>query len=147
MPGITEVPLEVDIQEQRDRWPSQGFAKLLGIEFDHAEEGFARLKMRVEKQHTQMANTAHGGILATIAEAAAAQAMITLLKDDEFFTTIELNLNYLSPANPGESIVGEGRIIQRGGRIAVGDMEVKESSSGRLIVKGLHTFMIIRSKG
>jgi len=117
----------------------------MGIEFDHAEDGFARLKMRVEEPHTQLANTAHGGVLATIADAAAAQALITVLKDNEFFSTVELNLNYLSPANPGESIIGEGRIIQRGGRIAVGDMEVKEESSGRLIVKGLQTFIIIRS--
>ena len=134
----------MDLAEQRSRFDKQGFSLLLGIEFDHAEEGFARLRMLVTEHHLQSAQTVHGGILATIADAAGAQALHTVLKDGESFSTIELKLNYLRPAQAGDTLIAEGRIIQKGGRIALGDMEIKNASSGRLVVKGLCTSIIIR---
>ena len=133
--------------EQHARFDKQGYSQHLGIEFDHVEEGYARLRMPVKEYHLQSAMTAHGGIVATIADACSAQALFTLLKDDEVFSSIELKVNYLSPGLPGHTLIGEGRIIRRGGRIALGDMEVKDEESGRLVAKGLHTFLIQKDPG
>lgn len=134
--------MPIDPAEQQARFDQQGYSKHLGIEFALVEEGFARLRMPVKEHHLQSALTVHGGIVATIADAAAAQALHTVLSDGETFSSIELKINYLSPARSGDNLLAEGRIIRRGSRIAVGDMEVREEASNRLVAKGLHTFII-----
>ena len=137
--------MAIDPAEQRARFGQQGYSRHLGIEFDHVEEGFARLRMPVGEHHLQSVLTVHGGIVATIADAAAAQALHTVLDEGELFSSIELKINYLSPTRSGDTLVGEGRIIRRGGRIAVADMEVREEASNRLVAKGLHTFIITQT--
>jgi uncharacterized protein (TIGR00369 family) len=136
----------MDTEGQRERFREQGYARLLGLEFDHAESGFVRLRLLVSEIHLQSVQTVHGGILATLGDACSAQALLTLLEPEESFASIELKINYLSPARAGDTLVGEGRIIRRGGRIALGDMEIKNEATGRLIAKGLHTFMILRNE-
>ena len=132
----------MDLAKQRTRFDGQSFAQLLGIEFVDAKPGFAQLRMPVQQKHLSAAETVHGGILATVADASCAQALWPMLEDNESFASIELKINYLSPARLHDVLIGEGRIIQRGGRIAVGDMEIREERSKRVILKGLHTFMI-----
>ena len=135
----------MDLPEQRERFDSMPVAKLLGMKFDHAEPGYTRLRMSVRENHMNNGQTVHGGIMATLAEAAAAQALATMLEDGEAFTTVELKINYLAPGLIGQDLIAEGRILHKGGRVAVGDMGVKEATSGRLVATGLHTFLILRS--
>ncbi len=136
----------MSVSDQKVNFDNQPYARFIGIEFVHSENGFARLKLLVKNQHLTMMQTVHGGILATIADAACAQALMPMLTDDEIFTSIELKTNYLSPGRLNEVLIGEGRILQRGGRIAVGDMEVRDEASNRIVLKGLHTFMISKRK-
>jgi uncharacterized protein (TIGR00369 family) len=52
-----------------------------------------------------------------------------------------MKINFLSPVIGGE-LFGEARIIQKGKRLALADMEVKDET-GKWVAKGLATYVIL----
>ena len=118
------------------------FLKRLGIILDERHPGHARLHMKIEDSHLQGGGIVHGGLLATMADCSLSNALRDMLKPEEDSSTIELKVNYLSPGRLGETLVVEGNIVQRGGRIAVGETEVREESTKRLVLKGIGTFIV-----
>jgi acyl-CoA thioesterase len=54
-----------------------------------------------------------------------------------------LNVNYVAPVRSGD-IVAEARIVHRGRRTALGDVEVL--NEGKLVCKSSATFMIIKKE-
>lgn len=113
----------------------------LGIELKKLERGRAEIRLRVGKHLMQHAGVAHGGVTAAMVDSAVGLALCTLLKPRTLITTIELNLNYITPAKPG-LLIASGRILQKGKRIAVGEAEVTDSHQA-LIAKALVTYMIL----
>lgn len=113
----------------------------LGIELKKLERGRAEISLKVGTHLTQQAGIAHGGVTGAMVDSAVGLALCTLLKPHTLITTIELNVNYISPAKPG-LLTASGRILKKGVRIAVGEAEVKDSHQA-LIAKGLVTYMIL----
>jgi len=70
-------------------------------------------------------------------------ALVGLVERDEFFATMEMKINYLIPFREGE-ITAEAKIIYKGSKTALGDVEVR-NSDGDLIAKGLATYMIMKN--
>lgn len=68
-------------------------------------------------------------------------ALCTMVDPRVLVTTVELNVNYIAPAELG-ILKARGRILHKGNRIAVGDAEVVDEH-GRLISKGSATYMIL----
>jgi uncharacterized protein (TIGR00369 family) len=58
-------------------------------------------------------------------------------------TTAEFKINFLSSVHSGE-MIGEARIVNKGRRLVMADMEVKKED-GQLIAKGMGTYMILNS--
>jgi acyl-CoA thioesterase len=56
-------------------------------------------------------------------------------------TTVEMKLNYLRPVNKG-ILKGQGRVIQAGRRILVGQGEIRDEEDN-LVAIGTATFVII----
>lgn len=83
------------------------------------------------------------GAVTSIADAAAGVALATLLdKDKERPITIELKINFCSPAFAG-TLEARGEVVQKGSRIAVTEVEVKQDS--RLVAKGIATYMVLKA--
>lgn len=125
----------------RQAFESGPFYQLLKMRLEELDSGFARLRMPVRQELMQIFNVVHGGAIVSLADTAVAFALLTLVGPEEKVTTVEMKMNYLAPAEEGE-LIGEARIISRGRRIALSDMEVK-NEEGRLIAKGLATYMIL----
>jgi len=120
---------------------SAPFYQLLQIRLEEIDSGFARFRMPFRKELTQAYGVAHGGAITTLADTAVAFALMTLIRPGEKVTTVEMKINFLSPVTSGE-LIGEARIIQKGKRLALADMEVKDES-GKWIAKGLATYVIL----
>ncbi|MHA1362434.1 MAG: PaaI family thioesterase [Candidatus Freyarchaeota archaeon] len=123
---------------------SSPFYRLLGMEVVDIKENYSRLRIPFKKELLQIQGVAHGGVVASIADAAVAIALFSLVDLNDILSTIELKVNYLAPIKSGE-IVAEGRIIHKGSRIAVGEADVW--NEGRLVGKALSTYMVLKSKG
>ena len=123
---------------------SSPFYRLLGMEVVDIKENYSRLRIPFKKELLQIQGVTHGGVVASIADAAVAIALFSLVDLNDILSTIELKVNYLAPIKSGE-IVAEGRIIHKGSRIAVGEADVW--NEGRLVGKALSTYMVLKSKG
>ena len=117
------------------------YYQLLQIRLEEIAAGFARFRMPFRRELMQAYGVAHGGAITSLADTAVAFALMTLIQPGERVTTVELKINFLAPVVEGE-LIGESRIIQKGERLALADMEVKDEK-GRLIAKGLATYMIL----
>nr|MDO8080799.1 PaaI family thioesterase [Candidatus Freyarchaeota archaeon] len=128
----------------KDILNSSPFYKLLGMEILDIKENYSKLRIPWKKDLLQLQGVAHGGVVASIADAAVAIALFSLVDLNDIISTIELKINYLAPIKSGE-IIAEGRIIHKGARIALGEVDVK--NEGRLVGKALSTYIIIKNEG
>jgi uncharacterized protein (TIGR00369 family) len=118
-------------------------ARLFGFELDAAEPGRARLRMRVRARHRQLHGVVHGGILAALADTAAALAVYLDLPRGTVLATIELKINYLEPVAKG-TVTAEGRVLRVGKSVAVAECDVRDEEH-RLAAKALLTYAVGRA--
>ncbi|HVS02064.1 MAG TPA: hotdog domain-containing protein [Thermoanaerobaculia bacterium] len=108
-----------------------GFNRWLGIE-PQADGGGVVLDTRPD--HLVAPETVHFAVLATLAEVAASLAVAAPVVP----TTVALSL--LSRARPGR-LVGRGRLLRRGRRLAFAEGEVLQGD--RLVAKASVTFALL----
>lgn len=118
------------------------YYQLLKISLEKIDEGYARFRLPFQKELTQGFGVVHGGVIATLADTAVAYALLSLVQPGERVATAEFKINYLATVTSGD-LIGEARIINKGGKLALGDMEVRDEK-GKLVAKGLATYMILK---
>ncbi len=123
----------------RQHIPDVSPIRMLGIELEHLETGRAVLTM---DPHSDLVHEfgIHGGILAALADTAAAVALMTELPLDARLATVEMKINYLAPHFEG-ILKADARVLRRGKRLGVGEAEVL-NGEGELLAKSLLTFSI-----
>ncbi|MDA0302490.1 MAG: PaaI family thioesterase [Chloroflexi bacterium] len=117
-------------------WEATPFFRELDLRVETAGEGFARLAVRRDAVRLRGARDGlNGGIVATLGEAAMHVCLASMLADGERAgRTRELTVAYLSGAR-GDVTLVEARMLRKGGRLAVGDIELTDASDGTLNAK------------
>lgn len=124
-----------------ERIENSPYYKLIGMEVAGLGPGTATIRLTAGVSHHNVGGIVHGGAIMSVADAAAGVALATLLKPAvERPITIELKLNFCAPVVEGV-LMGRGSVVQKGGRIAVCDVEITDESE-RLIARGMATYMI-----
>ena len=94
-------------------------AKTLGFRLIEVGPGTATMELMADTEiHANPMGTVHGGVLCDIADAAIGTAHATSLKEDESFTSIDLQINFFRPVWNGRiravaKPVNAGRQISR----------------------------------
>lgn len=114
--------------------------RFLGFTVEAAEPGRAVLAMRVRELHRQVHGVVHGGIIATLADTAAALGVYMALPRGTPMATVEMKINFLEPLVHGV-VIAEGRMLRKGRNFAVAECDVRDHS-GQLAAKALMTFAI-----
>jgi len=120
------------------------FMRHLGMEFVEADEGYAKLKMRYQKENSTYADALHGGAISSLLDTAGAMAAWTtaeILTPKYLGSTVGINVNYLSNAF-GEDIFAEARVLKRGKEIIYSDVRVV-NGEGKLLAQGTVVYRII----
>ena len=116
-------------------------SRLVGFRMTEAREGVVVMELEIEQHHTSPPGSAHGGILVDVADAAMGCAYGTLLDDAEAtWTTVELKVNYLRRACPGDAIRAEGRVVHAGRTLALTECDVT-NGEGKLLARASSTVM------
>ena len=118
--------------------------KLIGFRMTEADEGRVVMEMDIRREHTSPPGSAHGGVLVDIADAAMGCSYGTLLEDDTTWTTVELKVNYLRPAWPGDHVRAEGRVVHAGRTLALTECDVT-NADGKLLARASSTLMRVTS--
>ena len=78
-----------------------------------AEEGHLRVQFTVKEEWLNPAKTFHGGMAATLIDDVMGMTIYSL-GNENFFTTINLQLDYLSFALVGDVIGDESKVVRKG---------------------------------
>src|SRR5215471_6278682 len=95
------------------KFETNHFPRMLGIEIDSVENGRAVLSLEVREELKQLQGIMHGGAIATLIDTAVAFAIVGASEPGDRFTTVELKINYLSPIRDGR-VVADARLIRDG---------------------------------
>jgi uncharacterized protein (TIGR00369 family) len=124
----------------RERFAAVPIARALGMRLDAQSSGEAAVSMDAREDLLQDEGVVQGGVVSALADAAAVHALYPGLPDGVTMTSIEFKINFLRPALPGRGpLVARARVVQRGRRVGLADVEV--SQSDRLVAKGLFTYL------
>jgi len=108
--------------------------------------GFSILEIDLAEKHLQPFGLVHGGVFASIIDAAAFWAVFYDIEDqDAGATTVDLKLNYLSPAVTGK-LIAKGRQIKLGKTLGYAEAEVTDTD-GKILAHGTSTLFILAGKG
>lgn len=121
-----------------ETWNSCGYYGLVGMRVTHADPDSAQLELEVTDAHLQAYGTAHGGIVAGLLDAAMGLAILARLGEGQGCATVEMKLNFVAPAMPGE-LIGVGRVLHQGRRLVVASAEVRDADGG-MVACGQGTF-------
>lgn len=104
--------------------------------------GFSHLEIDLGKKHLQPFGFVHGGVFASIIDAACFWAIFHNIEDQRAgATTVDLKLNYLAPAVSGK-LIAKGSQIKLGKTLGYSEARVTDGE-GRLLAHGTSTLMIL----
>ena len=87
----------------------------------------AVLEFKTDRCHLQLFGNVHGGVLATIIDAATFWAAFMRIPEESGLVNIDLKLNYLKPVKDG-MLIAEGRAIHSGNLISYAEATVYNES-------------------
>ena len=127
---------------------SNTFDKYLGIKLVSFKAGQSKIKLKLKPFMLNHGGIAHGGVLATLCDICLAFAVSTVLKKDEWCLTAQLDIRYMNPAFPKETLIGYGKVLRKGNTIAFVEGGIK-TKGGKEIARahGIWAIKSARLKG
>jgi uncharacterized protein (TIGR00369 family) len=112
---------------------AKGFTGAAGVRIVAVEPGKAELALPRRDDLLQFFGHFHGGIITALADQAAGVAVTSGLPKGRIGVTVELKVNFLSPAD-GQELIARAKTLQMSGSLGVATVEVfnKTDTSERL---------------
>lgn len=128
-------------QIQDGKLPAPKAARTLGINIlsVDAEAGSVEVEFEGRDEFTNPAGKIQGGFLAAMLDDTMGPALAATLLAGEFAPTLNLNVQFLSPAVPGK-LHAVGRVVRRGGEVCFLSGEL--SQGGRAVATATATAVI-----
>jgi uncharacterized protein (TIGR00369 family) len=129
------------MKQMREWTKNTPFNSLLGIRPVRGHKDGLTIECAVRKDLLNTAGVLHGGVTATVADAAAGMSIARLTGGKKRITTIEMKLNYFRPVAEGK-LRARAYVIRLGSQIAVARVDLydhKKNLAGAALV----TYMIL----
>lgn len=110
----------------------------LGIELLEAGAGWVKMKMAFRAEFLQPF-VVHGGAIYSLADAAAAHALMTLLPPNEMLTTVEQRINFLKGVKD-QDLYCEASVVHLGRTLAYAEASIT-FAEGTLVARSTATLM------
>jgi len=125
---------------------SSPYFALLSMKIADIDIGSSVVEIDLDQKHLQPFGLVHGGVFASIIDAATFWAFFYEIEDQNAgATSVDLKLNYLAPAITGR-LIAKGRQIKHGKTLGYAEAQVT-NESGKILAHGTSTLMIIPDKG
>ncbi len=105
-----------------------------GMKLIEARAGYAKLSVVVEERFLNAHNIGHGVLTFAIADAAFALSV----NAESDATGVNWGFNIIRAAKPGETLIGESRVIHKGRQQVVCELTVT-TAEGKLLARGIST--------
>ena len=117
------------------------FNQLLGIRVTRLHPDGVSIECPVRDELRNIAGLLHGGVTATMADAAVGIALARHFKGSRRATTVDLKINYLRPIAHGKA-TARARLLRVGAHLCVGRVDVFDSQRA-LAATGIVTYMLL----
>jgi uncharacterized protein (TIGR00369 family) len=114
------------------------FLRFMGIELLDAGAGWVKMKLPFRPELLQPASL-HGGAIYSLADSAAAHALMTLVLPDQLATTVEQHINFFK-AVKDQNIYADAQIVNLGKTLAYSEVTIT-LETGTLVAKSAATLM------
>ena len=135
---MNNAPKSKEYEMLRPLSQNNPFLKFMGIELTDAGEGWVKMKLGFRPDFLQPF-TVHGGVTYSLADAAAAHAVMTLVMPDQYVTTVEQRINFLK-AVKDQDLFAEARVVNLGRTLAYVEISLT-IGDGTLAGKSTATLM------
>jgi len=132
---------EAGFQDPADARP---YYRLLGLKVDAgvpAGQSRVRLESRADLENSR--GDVHGGVVASMLDAAMGVAVRSTLQAGEGATTVSLTVNYLEPGR--SKLIANARVVRTGRSLASAEAMV-EDVSGRRVAHAVGTMRILAAR-
>jgi len=125
--------------------PPPPIAVMMGMDMHEVSEGKVVFTLQPAEYHYNPLGTVHGGVAATLLDSAMGCAVQSLLQLGQWYTTLEIKVNYLRALKESTGTVYcEGKIIHLGGRTAIAEGRVVDEE-GKLYAHATTTCILLRA--
>ncbi len=116
------------------------FYRWTGMRVEEAGSGSVTLALELADQHLNIQGLAHGGVIATLADAAMGLSVRSALEPGRRHVTIEMGVHYLRPVIRGR-IRAVGHVVRLGRQIAYAEADVTDAK-GRTLARASGTYCV-----
>lgn len=118
------------------------FDGFLGMKLQVHAPGKIIYTLQVRDEHLTAPDQCHGGVISAMMDAVLGVTALSLaVSQGNLCSTVEFKMNYISVARPGEIIEGTADVDYSGSKLITTSGSIRETLGGRLIAKGMGTFM------
>ncbi len=117
------------------------FNHLLGLELVRAHRNGLTIRCKVRGDLMNSAGTLHGGVTASVADAAVGSSLLYHCGLARRFTTVELKVNYFRPISEGV-LIARCHLLRIGSSIAVGRVDLSDGHR-RSVGVAIATYMFV----
>jgi uncharacterized protein (TIGR00369 family) len=125
----------------RERLERSEFRKWMGFDLTAIDSGRSELRFVIEAHHLNPGGVVHGGVIATLLDAAIGLALRSKLGTDRNHVTLQLDVHYVSIVREG-TVIARGTAVRSGERASYGEAELV-AEDGRLLARGAATFLTV----
>jgi len=112
-----------------------------GIVLEEVRAGYARLRLPVRAEVSQVAGLLHGGALATLLDTAAVPAVATAYPEQPDMVTVSLHIDFCGAVRD-EDAVAEAWVTRATGSLAFVQAEARGAASGELAATASSVFRV-----
>jgi acyl-CoA thioesterase len=105
--------------------------------------GYARVSMKMIPEYLNFNDVVFGSIIMAVADYAFSLAINSLVMPS---LATQFNIHLMAPANVGDELIAEGKVLRSGKRVGVSEMTVI-NQAGKLIAKATGTTVPMPSGG
>ena len=124
------------------RVPPPPFAELTGAELVSVDDGVAVFRCTPDESTFNPLGLVHGGVVCMLLDSAAGCAVHSQLPAGAGFSTIEIKVSFLAPAN-GVTLEVEGRSLRVGRQVAFAEAHARDGE-GKLVAHATTSLALMR---
>jgi len=118
------------------------FYRWFGMELADAETGSVTVRLELADHHVNIQGLAHGGVIATLADAAMGLSIRSAVEPGRRHVTVTIDVHYLRPVVRG-TITATGRAVRVGRELAYAEADVVDER-GRTLARASGTYSVSR---
>ena len=110
------------------------FREHLGVNVLEVKDGYARVSLKITKEHTNSLGAVHGGVIFSLADCAFAEASNF---GETVAVAIQVSINFLKPAFEGDTLTAEAVRISDGKTLGLYQITITKPDKTIAVFSGL----------